>query len=378
MAHVEKYTAGAMGHMLNHYDRSKEKLPENVDPERTHLNYNLAADQQQLGQAEFIRKRCSEVRVQKRKDVNVLCSWVVTAPKDFNPNDYKIFFEETYSFLQDRYGKENVISAWVHMDETTPHMHYAFVPVVEDRRRGGFKLSAKEMITRRDLQTFHSSLEAHMERIFGYEIGIMNDATKDGNKSVVELKRMSATERLEDAAVQAAEIVSRAHEEAEHIKASVLPLQAEYEAQRAYIDGLKEASKPEVMYPDYAKRHKVGNTVTVPAEMWEGKHIAAQELGFIKTARAAVDARITEFNKLAPAKEIRTLRSRVKALENDLGESKQEVFHLRRAKDQAEHDFDQLQDKVQKTLQKMPDKEAAMQFVQTMQSLDRSRSGPVR
>ena len=95
----------------------------------------------------------------------------------------------------------------------------------------------------------------------------------------MELKRQTATERLEDAAVQAAEIVSRAHEEAEAIKASVLPMQAQYEAQRAYVDQIKHDCEPAVMYPEYAKRHKMGNTVTVPAEMWEGKHVAANELG---------------------------------------------------------------------------------------------------
>ena len=41
-------------------------------------------------------------------------------------------------------AKENVISAYVHFDEVTPHMHYAFVPVVEDKKKGGYKLSAKK------------------------------------------------------------------------------------------------------------------------------------------------------------------------------------------------------------------------------------------
>ena len=45
--------------------------------------------------------------------------------------------------MNERYGKENVISAYVHFDEVTPHMHY-FVPVVEDKKKGGYKLSAKK------------------------------------------------------------------------------------------------------------------------------------------------------------------------------------------------------------------------------------------
>lgn len=44
--HVTKYTRGTLGHMLGHYDRTKDGLGENVVPERTQLNYNLAVDDQ--------------------------------------------------------------------------------------------------------------------------------------------------------------------------------------------------------------------------------------------------------------------------------------------------------------------------------------------
>ena len=159
MAHVAKYSKGAMGHMMAHYDRSKD-CGDNVDKERTHLNYNEAAHQQ-LTQLEFIHKRLSEVQVHNRKDVNVMCDWVVTAPKDFlaeHPDREREFFDSAYRFLEAKYGKENVISAHVHKDEVTPHMHFAFVPVVYDQKKERFKLSAKECVTRGDLKSFHSEL----------------------------------------------------------------------------------------------------------------------------------------------------------------------------------------------------------------------------
>lgn len=80
MAHAAKYAASATGHMLSHYDRSKSHLGENIDPERTNLNYNLAPHREG-GQLEFMHKRMAEVRCLKRADVNVLCDWVVTLPK---------------------------------------------------------------------------------------------------------------------------------------------------------------------------------------------------------------------------------------------------------------------------------------------------------
>lgn len=76
MAHAAKYAASATGHMLSHYDRSKSHLGENIDPERTNLNYNLAPHREG-GQLEFMHKRMAEVRCLKRADVNVLCDWVV-------------------------------------------------------------------------------------------------------------------------------------------------------------------------------------------------------------------------------------------------------------------------------------------------------------
>lgn len=51
--HVTKYTRGTLGHMLGHYDRTKDGLGENVVPERTQLNYNLAVDDQPLKQLDL-------------------------------------------------------------------------------------------------------------------------------------------------------------------------------------------------------------------------------------------------------------------------------------------------------------------------------------
>jgi hypothetical protein len=191
MAHLEKYTAGATGHMLAHYDRTHSSSTSLIDESRTALNRNLAGIDQPLSQLDFIHKRLSEIKVHKRADVNVFCDWIVTAPKDLTAEELPMFFNETYKFLNDRYGKENVISAYVHMDETTPHIHYAFVPVVIDKKKGIPKLSAKERITRKDLNTFHPDLTKHMTKVFGRDIGIQNDATALGNQTIKQLRQKS-------------------------------------------------------------------------------------------------------------------------------------------------------------------------------------------
>ena len=241
MAHMMKHTKASCGHMFAHFDRRAEHISnENLDRTRTHLNYNLATHQT-MDQGEFVRKRCSEVHCQNRKDVNVMVSWVVTAPKDLPVNEQRAFFQASYDFLKNRYGLENVVSAYVHMDEVTPHMHFAFVPVKhgfkQDKKNPDisteyYKVSAKEVVNRYDLQSFHESLQRFVEKRLGHEVSILNEATKEGNKSIEELKRQSATERLQEATTEASKIVSKAQEEVQWVKDSLTPLQAEYEAKK--------------------------------------------------------------------------------------------------------------------------------------------------
>lgn len=252
MAHFAKYTRGACGHLWKHFERAKDEngeyvkfSNESIDPNRTPLNYNLAPIHPD-GQGGFVRQRCSEVKCLKRKDVNVMCSWVITAPQSFPEKDLERFFTATYDFLSKRYGKENVVSAYVHMDEVTPHMHFAFVPVVESMNRHGepvLKVSAKELVTRKELQRFHFELEGHLERVFGYEVGILNEATKNGNKSVLELKKQSTHEKVqvyEKIAQKCLEEGLKLEKQVEHIRGIKDNAEAELEEILAVLKATQE------------------------------------------------------------------------------------------------------------------------------------------
>lgn len=195
--HVEKFTRSGLANVFGHYDRTNMNFRDNINPLLTHKNYNLAAEIQPLGQYEFLNKRLSEVSYQKRKDVNVLADWCITIPKDFNGDSSK-FFKEVFDFFANKYGKENVVSAWVHMDEpgAMPHMHFAFMPIVIDNKRGE-RLNAKKCITRNDLQSIHKQVQKRLEFAFKDDIGIdskpiqisiLNGATAGVNKSIEQLK----------------------------------------------------------------------------------------------------------------------------------------------------------------------------------------------
>ena len=200
--HVEKYNKGAVGHMFSHYDRTHPGGKSNIDIAKTQLNYNLAKDDQPLPQLDFLQQRLSQVKVQNRKDVNVMCDWVITAPKTLDEHEYEMFFLETYKFMSGRYGKENVISAYVHMDETQPHMHFSFIPITKDKRKDRYKVCAKEVITKRELQTIHKDMNSYITEVFGRDIGILNGATALGNVTVDTLRKNKAkVAKVQDAVI---------------------------------------------------------------------------------------------------------------------------------------------------------------------------------
>lgn len=195
MAHVEKYKASALGHMLAHYNRTSP-ANKDIDKSRTEENYNLAPMRGDL--ISFVNAKCSEIKCQKRSDVIKLCDWVITLPKDLPPEKESIFFSSTYNFLVNRYGvhgDSNIVSAFVHKDESQPHMHFAFIPIAEERKNkkklGQLKVCAKEVITKADLQTFHENLQDYLEAKLNCQVKILNEATKDGNKSIADLKKHS-------------------------------------------------------------------------------------------------------------------------------------------------------------------------------------------
>ncbi|MGB3961856.1 MAG: MobV family relaxase, partial [Sulfurimonas sp.] len=196
------YTKAQAGHLGEHYERHQKEngeyvkfANETIDTSRTNLNYNLASDldKTHLEKIDEIVTG-NNYKLQNRKDVNVMCSCVITLPKELlkeSSEFQRSFFEKSYDFLGDRYGKENVISAFVHNDETTPHLHFAFVPVVKDKKKDIYKVSAKELLNKQELKIFHTDLKKYLDREFGRDIKILNNATKEGNKSILELKSVS-------------------------------------------------------------------------------------------------------------------------------------------------------------------------------------------
>ena len=94
-------------------------------------------------------------------------------------------------------AQKNLVGAYLHVDETTPHLHYCFVPVVTDPD-GTERLCAKQLMSKKELQSFHKDLDRELESIFGIPGLALTGITKEqgGNKSVSELKKLSKQAEL--------------------------------------------------------------------------------------------------------------------------------------------------------------------------------------
>lgn len=139
-----KHKGGAAKAIAAHNERTKEAYASNpdIDKSRTVQNYHLIAPRWSYGQ-EF-RHRISMAGCRVRKDSVKFVDTLVTVSPEFarvHEAEMPEYFNRAFGFLKERIGEENIISAVVHMDEKTPHLHLCFVPLTKDNR-----LSAKEIL----------------------------------------------------------------------------------------------------------------------------------------------------------------------------------------------------------------------------------------
>lgn len=140
-----KYKGPEIGHIESHNERTKEKYASNpdIDTSQSYLNFHLVSPERKYrAEAE---KQIAEAGCRTRSDsVRVVEALITASPEFFKgkkKSEVKAYFTMALDFIQKHQSKDTIISAVVHMDEKTPHMHLCFVPLTEDKR-----LSAKEIV----------------------------------------------------------------------------------------------------------------------------------------------------------------------------------------------------------------------------------------
>lgn len=247
MANLAGYDIASYGNMLNHYTRHAGDPDQakyayrngGIDKRRTHLNYAIYEKSADL--AAEVRRAIDLADVKPRtgaKATNVLSDLIVTLPRNERlEGREREFFEAVYRFIVENYVHERyVLGAWVHMDETQPHMHFAFVPLVNSvamtndksqpllDKDGKPKLDGKgtprykrvpkldesgkpamhyafgqsKMFDRGKLQKLHPSMEKALEQHFGFKVGIeLEDKGEKVLSSLNQPDYIAAKETLE-------------------------------------------------------------------------------------------------------------------------------------------------------------------------------------
>lgn len=142
----QKRKAGGVAACERHNERKKEAYKSNpdIDMERSKNNYHLIAPPKYTYKKE-INRMVAEAGCRTRKDSVMMVETLITASPEFMnqlpPEEQKAYFQTALDFISERVGKQNILSAVVHMDERTPHMHLCFVPITPDN-----KLSAKAIL----------------------------------------------------------------------------------------------------------------------------------------------------------------------------------------------------------------------------------------
>lgn len=195
MAHIDKATRlQAVGLFRHDMRLSEEHSNINIDKSKSKNNYNLIDD----NPLERYQKRLDELYVLNRKDVNTLAEIVISVPEEikYKAKARELFFKTCTQNFIDYFGKENVVSAAVHMDETTPHIHLKAIPVYYNEKKQREQVSFDKKCPRDFYKNYHNDLSKDVEKALGYKVSILKDDTIKRNKTLAEFKKLNPTEKL--------------------------------------------------------------------------------------------------------------------------------------------------------------------------------------
>lgn len=180
-----------------------------IDSSRTYNNYHVRKTEGSY--LKSINKRLKELE-QKRKikdDAVLMCSFILGSGREFfdglSALEMRQFFYDVTVFFANRYGKENILSTVVHLDETTPHMHLNLIHVFEGR------LCAKKLFDRVKLRSLQSDFHETVGKKWGLQRGKIGSTAKhlktvefkakkiiEGAEQQADKTKMQARQQVED------------------------------------------------------------------------------------------------------------------------------------------------------------------------------------
>ena len=198
-----KYKRENLKGIFRHNERrNKNYSNDNIDKEKSYLNYSIKSPQYSY-EKEFDRIREKyNLKGQIKTVSNIACEYIITSDHDFfekiGEEETKRFFETAYKFVV-KYkdlGEQYIMSAKVHRDEQTPHMHLIFLPVVHTTDKKGNsidKLACSEFWKAKDSyrQLQDAFYKYMVENGFDLQRGLPKEETNRQHYSVEEYKKIT-------------------------------------------------------------------------------------------------------------------------------------------------------------------------------------------
>lgn len=199
---VQKFTSGSVKGIEIHNKREKNTSHSNpdIDFNKSENNYSLIdydknIDDKNKSYNKKIKERISELNFTRkvRKDAIVMCECLVTSDENFfngiSKDKQKEFFQKSYNWIKERYGEKNIISAIVHLDEKTPHMHIDFIPITKDNR-----LCAKDLFNKKTLFELHNDFYKEI----GIEFNLSRGETREDKRRHLDVENFKIATKKEE------------------------------------------------------------------------------------------------------------------------------------------------------------------------------------
>ena len=194
--------AKAQGICVHNDRRAKNHSNKEIDVSKTYMNYYLKKNELNYVK-EFDRlKEKYDYKGQIRSNSIILCEMIFTSDdaffREIGFEETKRYFEESYKFIcnYNNLGEENIISAVVHLDESTPHMHLVYVPIVHVKDENGAdinKVCCRDFWKGRD--SYRKLQNAYYEYItskgFKLERGLPVEETNRKHENIQEFKQIT-------------------------------------------------------------------------------------------------------------------------------------------------------------------------------------------
>ena len=189
--------------------RNKNYSNDNIDKEKSYLNYSLKSPKYRYDKEFDMMKERYNLKGQIKTVSNIACEYIITSDKQFfeeiGEEETKRYFETAYKFVSEykNLGEQYIMSAKVHMDEETPHMHLIFLPVVHTTDKKGnniYKLACsefwKEKDSYRQLQdAFYQYITSHN---FKLERGVPKEETGREHIDIKEYKEITNFDKTKE------------------------------------------------------------------------------------------------------------------------------------------------------------------------------------